>query len=99
MRIYWTHIRDKRTSCNLTSDKHEITSYEIHGSHVFIAFINALPDILQFKVRAGKPKQNATELAYPMAYEKLLLMAQKTSIKYIWVFPFMIKINVITKQI
>ena len=27
-----SHIRDKRKSCNLTVDKHEITSKEIHGS-------------------------------------------------------------------
>ena len=43
-----SHIRDKRTSCNLTADKHEITSKEIHGSHIFIDNNNlALSDILQ----------------------------------------------------
>ena len=43
-----SHIRDKRTSCNLTADKHEITSKEIHGSHVFIDNNHlALSDILQ----------------------------------------------------
>ena len=46
-----SHIRDKRTSCNVTADKPEITSYEIHGSHAgFIAFILQL-------IRAGKPQQ------------------------------------------
>ena len=50
-----SHIRNKRTSCNLTADKHEITSYEIHGSHVFIDSIYlALFDVLQL-IRAGKP--------------------------------------------
>ena len=43
-----SHIRDKRKSCNLTADKHEITSKEIHGSHVFIDNNHlALSDILQ----------------------------------------------------
>ena len=36
-----SHIRNKRTSCNLTVDKHEITSYEICGSHVFIDSISS----------------------------------------------------------
>ena len=31
-----SYVRNKRTFCNLSADKHEITSYEIHGSHVFI---------------------------------------------------------------
>ena len=52
-----SHIRNKRTSCNRTADKHEITSYEIHGSHVFIDSIYlALSDVLQL-IRAGKPNQ------------------------------------------
>ena len=52
-----SHIRDKRIPCNLTVEKHEITSYEIHGSHVGIDSIYlALCDILQL-IRAGKPKQ------------------------------------------
>ena len=28
-----SHIHDKQTSCHLTADKHEITSYDIRGSH------------------------------------------------------------------
>ena len=53
-----SHIRDKRISCNLTAEKHEITSYEIHGSHVFIDSIFLAPchDILQL-IRVGKPKK------------------------------------------
>ena len=52
-----SHIRNKRTSSNLTAAKHEITSYEIHGSHVFIDSIYlALSDVLQL-IRAGKPNQ------------------------------------------
>ena len=52
-----SHIRNKRTSCNLTAAKHEIPSYEIHGSHVFIdIFSLALSDVLQL-IRAGKPNQ------------------------------------------
>ena len=51
-----SHIRNKRTSCNLTADKHKITSCEIHGSHVFIDSIYlALSDVLQL-IRADKPK-------------------------------------------
>ena len=53
-----SHIRDKRISCNLTAEKHEITSYKIHASHVFInsIYLALCHDILQL-IRAGKPKQ------------------------------------------
>ena len=52
-----SHTCDKRTSCNLTADKHEIMSYEIHRSHVLIDSIYwALSDFLQL-IWAGKPKQ------------------------------------------
>ena len=55
--IYCSHLRNKRTSCNCTADKHEIMSYEIHGSHVFIDSIYlALSDVLQL-IQTGKPKQ------------------------------------------
>ena len=55
--IYCSHLRNKRTSCNCTGDKHEIMSYEIHRSHVFIDSIYlALSDVLQL-IRTGKPKQ------------------------------------------
>ena len=38
MDLLSSHIRGKRTSCNLTAEKyqHETTSNEIHGSYVFI---------------------------------------------------------------
>ena len=69
MDLLSSHIRGKRTSCNLTAEKyqHEITSHEIHGSYVFIddiylALSGKDVDLLDSHIRDKPDKRTSCNL-------------------------------------